>query len=213
MAAAPAIRSLVAASARWHDPVQEIVQDLYGGCPGTCTLKHKQPMKRKNKHGSNKARAAAHGGLNLSAQPDAAGIDIGAQELVAAVPAGRCEGQSVRSFSSFTSGVEALRDWLLECKIATVALESTGNYWITCYSMLEDAGIEVWLVNARHVKGVPGKKTDVCDAQWLQQLHSAGLLKKSFRPARQIAALRYLTRHRAEIVAEGASRSSSCRRS
>ena len=88
------------------------------------------------------------------------------------------------------SEVEALRDWLLECKIATVAIESTGNYWITCYSMLEDAGIDVCLVNARHVKGVPGKKTDVCDAQWLQQLHSAGLLKKSFRPARQIAALR-----------------------
>jgi transposase len=161
-------------------------------------------MKKKKKHGSNKARAAAHGGLNLSAQPDAAGIDIGAQELVAAVPAGRCEGQTVRSFSSFTSGVEALRDWLLECGVKTAALESTGNYWITCYSMLEDAGIEVWLVNARHVKGVPGKKTDVCDAQWLQQLHSAGLLKKSFRPQKDIAALRYLTRHRAEIIAEAA---------
>jgi transposase len=161
-------------------------------------------MKKKSKHGSNKARAAAHGGLNLCAQPDAAGIDIGAQELVAAVPAGRCEGRTVRSFSSFTCGVEALRDWLLECKIRTVAVESTGNYWITCYSMLEDAGIDVCLVNARHVKGVPGRKTDVCDAQWLQQLHSAGLLKKSFRPHKQIAPLRYLTRHRAEIVAEAA---------
>ncbi len=101
--------------------------------------------------------AAARQGLNAQAQPDAAGIDIGAQELVAAVPPGRGEGDSVRTFSSFTSGVEALRDWLVACGIKTVALESTGNYWITTYGLLEDAGIEVCLVNARHVKGVPGK--------------------------------------------------------
>lgn len=110
----------------------------------------------------------------------------------------------VRSFSSFTSGVHALRDWLLACGIKTAAIESTGNYWITTYSVLEDAGIEVCLVNARHVKGVPGKKTDVQDAQWLQQLHAAGLLRKSFRPAKEIVPLRYVMRHRAEMIAEGA---------
>ena len=146
--------------------------------------------------------AAAKQGLNPRAHPDAAGIDIGAEELVAAVPPGRCAGDTVRTFSSFTVGVEALRDWLLACGIQTAALESTGNYWITTYSLLSDAGIDVCLVNARHVKGVPGKKTDVCDAQWLQQLHSAGLLKKSFRPDQAIVPLRYLMRHRSEIIAE-----------
>lgn len=146
--------------------------------------------------------AAARQGLNPNAQPDAAGIDIGAEELVAAVPAGRCTGDTVRTFSSFTAGVEALRDWLVACGIKTVALESTGNYWITTYSLLTDAGLEVCLVNARHVKGVPGKKTDVCDAQWLQQLHAAGLLKKSFRPAKAIVPLRYVMRHRSELIAE-----------
>jgi transposase len=146
--------------------------------------------------------AAAKQGLNTMAHPDAAGIDIGAQELVVAVPPGRCAGDTVRTFMSFTSGVEALRDWLIACGIKTAALESTGNYWITTYSLLADAGIDVCLVNARHVKGVPGKKTDVCDAQWLQQLHSAGLLKKSFRPDKEIVPLRYLMRHRQEIIAE-----------
>lgn len=109
---------------------------------------------------------------------------------------------SVRTFSSFTGGVHELRDWLLACGVKTVAMESTGNYWVTSYDVLERAGIEVFLVNARHVKGVPGKKTDVCDAQWLQQLHAAGLLKKSFRPAQDILPLRYLMRHRAGLVEE-----------
>jgi transposase len=146
--------------------------------------------------------AAARAGINTITHPDAAGIDIGAEELVVAVPPGRCAGDTVRTFSSFTAGVEALRDWLQACGIKTAALESTGNYWITTYGLLTDAGIEVCLVNARHVKGVPGKKTDVCDAQWLQQLHAAGLLKKSFRPDKQIVPLRYLMRHRGEIIAE-----------
>jgi transposase len=140
--------------------------------------------------------------LNPCVHPDAAGIDVGAEELVAAVPPGRGVNRCVRSFSSFTSGVHALRDWLLECGIKTAALESTGNYWITTYTLLEEAGIEVCLVNARHVKGVPGKKSDVLDAQWLQQLHAAGLLKKSFRPTKDIVPLRYLMRHRSEMVAE-----------
>lgn len=81
-------------------------------------------------------------------------------------------------------------------------MESTGNYWLSACAILEDAGIEVCLVNARHVKGVPGKKTDVCDAAWLQQLHAAGLLKASFRPRREILPLRYLMRHRADLVAQ-----------
>lgn len=141
--------------------------------------------------------------LSQVRHPQAAGVDVGAEELVAAVPPvlGR---PAVRSFSSFTPGVYALRDWLVECGIRTVALESTGNYWITLYAVLEEAGLEVCLVNARHAKGVPGKKTDVCDAQWLQQLHQAGLLRRSFRPTKEVAAFRYLMRHRSELIAEAA---------
>jgi len=81
-------------------------------------------------------------------------------------------------------------------------MESTGNYWIAPYQILEDAGIEVYLVNARHVKAVPGKKTDVCDTQWLQYLHQVGLLKSSYRPSNEIASLRYLIRHRSSLVAD-----------
>ncbi|MFV0534740.1 MAG: IS110 family transposase [Cumulibacter sp.] len=154
---------------------------------------------RRNKRKSKKSSQ----GINPQVHPDAAGIDVGAEEFVVAVPADRSE-ESVRTFRSFTSGVYALRGWLVECDIKTVAMESTGNYWITLYDTLMAAGIEVYLVNARHVKGVPGKKTDVCDAQWLQQLHAAGLLSKSFRPALEIVPLRFLMRHRSELVGDAA---------
>jgi len=137
--------------------------------------------------------------LQSNVHPDAAGIDLGAEELLAAVPAER-DSQPVRTFGTFTADLHALRDWLLACGIKTVAMESTGNYWIAPYQILEDAGIEVFLVNARHVKAVPGKKTDVCDAQWLQHLHAAGLLNKSFRPSKEIVPLRYLMRHRGQLV-------------
>jgi len=141
--------------------------------------------------------------INTQLHPNAAGIDVGAEEFVVAVPADRCP-ESVRTFPSFTSGVEALCEWLLACRITTASMESTGNYWITLYDRLTAAGIDVYLVNARHVKGVPGKKTDVCDAQWLQQLHSAGLLKKSFRPTLEIVPLRFLMRHRSEMLGDSA---------
>jgi transposase len=166
-------------------------------------------MKRKPSGGkaasrrSRKKGASPQQSINTQTHPDAAGIDVGAEEFVVAVPPGRCE-EPVRTYTTFTSGVLALRDWLLECCIKTVAMESTGNYWITLYDVLTEAGIEIYLVNARHVKGVPGKKTDVCDAQWLQQLHAAGLLRKSFRPALEIVPLRFLMRHRAEMVGDAA---------
>ena len=139
--------------------------------------------------------------INNQTHPNAGGIDIGAFEIVVAVPPGRCQ-EPVRTFNSFTSGLRDLRDWLKDCGVTTVAMESTGNYWVNCYDILEQAGIEVFLVNAGHVKGVPGKKTDVCDAQWLQQLHAAGLLKGSFRPEQEVLQLRYLVRHRAGMVAD-----------
>ena len=128
--------------------------------------------------------------LNPNTHADAGGIDIGSTELVAAVPPDR-DAAPVRTFTAFTSGVYAVRDWLLACGIKTVAIESTGNYWITVYDVLEEAGIDVWLVNARAVKGVPGKKTDVCDAQWLQQLHAAGCSRN--RTARKRRSSRCVT--------------------
>jgi len=158
---------------------------------------------RKRKNRQTHQAAAAQTPLGRFIHPAAAGIDVGAQEFVAAVPPG-CDGggRDVRTFSSFTEGLHAMRDWLLECHIKTVAMESTGNYWLCACAVLEDAGIEVCLVNARHVKGVPGKKTDVCDAAWLQQLHACGLLRGSFRPRREILPLRYLMRHRAGLIAQ-----------
>lgn len=161
------------------------------------------PMsQRKRQIHKRRKLAAAQTPLNVTHHPDAAGIDVGAEELVVAVPLGRGDSPHVRTFSAFTAGLHALRDWLLACQIKTVALESTGNYWLCATALLEDAGIEVCLVNARHVKGVPGKKTDVCDAAWLQQLHAAGLLRGSFRPQKEILPLRYLLRHRGDLVAQ-----------
>jgi transposase len=157
----------------------------------------------KRKQRKNKPSTTQHQ-INIQAKPHSAGIDIGAEEIVVAVPPDRCP-DNVRTFTSFTRDLYALRDWLLECGITTGAMESTSNYWVNCYDTLQAAGIEVFLVNARHVKGVPDKKTDVCDAQWLQQLHAAGLLKKSFRPDQEILPLRYLTHYRDSLIKEAAS--------
>jgi transposase len=106
-------------------------------------------------------------------RPDAAGIDIGATEIFVAVPANRVE-ENVRSFPTFTQDLYALADWLSGCRVQTVAMESTGVYWIPMFQILEERGFEVCLVNARHVKNVPGRRTDVSDCQWLQFLHSVG---------------------------------------
>ena len=137
--------------------------------------------------------------LDQQTHPHAAGIDIGAEELVVAISPD-LDDRPVRTFDSFTADLKALCDWLISHGITTVAMESTGSYWIPSYDHLEAAGIKVCLVNARHVKGVPGKKTDVCDAQWLQQLHTAGLLKASFRPELQVVAVRQLVRHRSNMI-------------
>jgi transposase len=111
----------------------------------------------------------------------------------------------VREFKSFTHELRALADWLEACRIDTVAMESTGVYWIPLYEILEERGIEVLLVNAHHVKGVPGRKTDVLDCQWIQQLHTFGLLRGSFRPDAPVTALRCLVRHRDQLVEAAAS--------
>lgn len=133
--------------------------------------------------------------LNLCA----AGIDIGSKSHFVAVPEGADE-QPVREFEAFTADLHRLVDWLISCCVTTVAMESTGAYWIPLFEILESRGLEVKLVNARHVKNVPGRKTDVLDCQWLQQLHTYGLLAGAFRPPEQVCALRAYIRHRMNQV-------------
>ena len=152
-------------------------------------------MARKKHNKENKANNAV---LPVM-RPDAAGIDIGATEIFVAVPADRAA-ENVRSFPTFTQDLYTLADWLKQCGITTVAMESTGVYWIPLFQILEDREFEVCLVNARHVKNVPGRRTDVSDCQWLQFLHSVGLLRPSYRPAQEIGAVRSLLRHRESLV-------------
>lgn len=116
----------------------------------------------------------------------AAGIDIGARFHVVAVPPDLCD-DPVRTFDSFTGDLHRLASWLKEIGITTVAMESTGVYWIPVFEILQEKGLEALLVNARTTKNVPGRKTDVNDAQWIQQLHQFGLLRGSFQPANDIS--------------------------
>lgn len=135
---------------------------------------------------------------------NAAGIDVGSRSHWVAVPEDRDE-RPVRDFKSFTHDLHALADWLKACGVTTVAMESTGVYWIPLFEILEERGFEVLLVNALHVKNVPGRKTDILDCQWIQQLHTFGLLRGSFRPSAQITAIRTLVRHRDQLVTGTAS--------
>jgi len=131
--------------------------------------------------------------------PNAAGLDIGSTEIVVAVPPDRAA-EPVRAFGTFTPDLAALVAWLVGLGIDTVALESTGISWVPIYDLLEQHGITPYLVNGRHVKIVPGRKSDWNDAQWLQKLHMLGLLHGSFRPDAEILALRTLVRYRAEVI-------------
>src|ERR1700687_4101420 len=131
--------------------------------------------------------------------PAAAAIDIGATIHVAAVGPD-CDKEPVRTFRTFTGDLERLADWFARCGIKTIAMESTGVYWIPAFEILEQRGFEVMVVNARDAKHVPGRKTDVSDAQWLQRLHEYGLLRASFRPRAEIAGLRAYLRQRERLL-------------
>ena len=131
--------------------------------------------------------------------PHAAGIDIGARHIQVAVPID-ADKNPIRTFTAFTDDLLRIRDWLKACQVRTVAMESTSVYWIPLFQILEADGFEVCLVNARHAKNVPGRKTDISDCQWLQYLHSVGLLSPSFRPPEYICAVRSLLRHRSMLV-------------
>lgn len=132
-------------------------------------------------------------------EKNAAGVDIGAREMFVAVPPDR-DPHPVQIFDSFTEDLHRLADWLVACGITTVAMESTGVYWIPLYDILEARGLKPCLVNARHMKNVPGRRTDWHECQWLQYLHSVGLLRGAFRPDADVCAVRVLIRHRAELV-------------
>jgi len=136
--------------------------------------------------------------------PNAAAIDVGATMHMAAVRADRTP-EPVRSFGTFTTDLRRLVDWLKECDVETVVMESTSVYWIPIFELLDARGFNVFLVNARDAKHVPGRKTDVSDAQWLQRLHSYGLLRASFRPKGQIAELRAYMRQRERLLEYAAS--------
>lgn len=135
--------------------------------------------------------------------PNAAGLDIGSTEIMVAISPDR-EGETVRGFGTYTPDLKELADWLKENQITHVAMESTGVYWIPIYELLEERGFEVIVVNARHVKTPPGRKSDVKDCQWIQRLHSYGMLSGSFRPGADMCTLRAYLRHRDNLIEDRA---------
>lgn len=154
-------------------------------------------MARRKREQSRRVRLESLKQINL----DAAGLDIGATEIWACVPEDR-DKKPVRRFDTFTLDLHRLADWLLACEITTVAMESTGVFWIPIYEILESCGMTVCLVNAQATKNVSGRKTDVLDCQWIQQLHTYGLLAASFRPPADISVLRSYVRQREGLVQE-----------
>src|SRR5215472_19370984 len=131
--------------------------------------------------------------------PDAAGIDIGNGVHYVSVPPNR-DKEPVRHFACTTAELKAMADWLKECGIRTVAMQSTGVYWIAVFDILEEAGFEVFLVNARDTKNLPGRKSDVQESQWLMKLHTYGLLRNSFRPTAEIRHMRTYWRQRNDLI-------------
>ena len=155
------------------------------------------PVSAKSK---GKKQTNAAGQTERSAfEPNAAGIDIGAREIFVAVPAER-DPDPVRKCETFSGDLHQMAEWLVSCGITTAAMESTGVYWIPVYEVLEQHGIKPCLVNPRNMKNVPGKRTDFHECQWIQHLHSLGLLHAAFRPDGEVCAVRSLMRHRNDLV-------------
>jgi len=157
-----------------------------------------QQMNRKQRR--EMTRTLQSGDLSLEVvHPDAAGIDIGNESHYVAVPPTR-ESEPVRRFGCTTGELKSMADWLKQCRIRTVAMQSTGVYWIAVFDILEEAGFEVYLVNARETKNLPGRKSDVQESQWLMKLHTYGLLRNSFRPSQEIRTMRTYWRQRNDLV-------------
>jgi transposase len=162
------------------------------------TTNHWHEMNRKQRR--EMTRKIQSEDLNLEVvHPDAAGIDIGNESHYVAVPPTR-DSEPVRRFGCTTAELKQMADWLKQCAIRTIAMQSTGVYWIAVYDILEEAGLEVYLVNARETKNLPGRKSDVQESQWLMKLHTYGLLRNSFRPSQEIRTLRTYWRQRNDLV-------------
>jgi transposase len=134
---------------------------------------------------------------------NAAGIDVGAKSIFVAVSDDK-DPSPVREFGTFTKDIMTMGNWLKKCQIETIALESTGVYWIPVYDILQEMGFDVWLVDPKKVKNVSGRKTDIQDSQWILQLHSFGLLTRAFRPDSMILELRTYVRQRDDLVRQAA---------
>jgi transposase len=157
-----------------------------------------QQMNRKQRREWTRKMQAEEISLQV-VHPDAAGIDIGNESHYVAVPPSR-DSQPVRRFGCTTAELKDMAGWLKQCRIRTVAMQSTGVYWIAVYDLLEEAGFEVYLVNARETKNLPGRKSDVQESQWLMKLHTYGLLRNSFRPSQEIRTMRTYWRQRNDLV-------------
>src|SRR5262245_47011313 len=155
-------------------------------------------MNRKQRRDLERKIQSADLSLQL-VHPDAAGIDIGNESHYVAVPPDR-DSQPVQRFGCTTAELRVMADWLKQCRIRTVAMQSTSVYWIAVYDVLEQAGLEVYLVNARETKNLPGRKSDVQESQWLMKLHTYGLLRNSFRPPQEIRTMRTYWRQRNDLV-------------
>lgn len=155
-------------------------------------------MRSKSKRTKGIEQAHPFAGMS-QVNPNAAGVDIGAEEIVVCVAANEAT-QLVRGFGNYTVDLHAIADWLAEHHIRTVAMESTGVYWIPLFETLEERGFECLLISSRSLRRVSGRKSDVTDAQWIQTLHSYGLLESSFRPQADLVALRTLLRHRKALI-------------
>src|SRR5712692_4555492 len=180
-----------------RDPVWENVLRTASLFPDASRSMEEPPMKHNRRRSTGKPRVSPT--VLDRINPNVAGIDCGAAEHFVAVPPDR-DPTPVQSFKAFTSDLLRLADWLTACRVTSVAMEATGVYWIPIYEILEARGFEVLLVNARHLKNVPGRKSDVSDAEWLRELHSVGLLRGSFRPTDAIVALRAYLRHRQTLI-------------
>ena len=165
---------------------------------GQSTQPHWHQMNRKQRRDMERKIQNADLSLQL-VHPDAAGVDIGNKSHYVAVPPDR-DNQSVRHFGCTTAELRTMAVWLKQCGIRTVAMQSTGVYWIAVYDVLEQAELEVYLVNARETKNLPGRKSDVQESQWLMKLHTYGLLRNSFRPSQEIRTMRTYWRQRKDLV-------------
>jgi transposase len=166
--------------------------------PNHPTQRHWHEMNRKQRRETTRKIQSEELSLEV-VHPGAAGIDIGNESHYVAVPPSR-DSQPVRCFGCTTAELKAMAAWLQQCGIRTVAMQSTGVYWVAVYDILEQAGFEVYLVNARDTKNLPGHKSDVQESQWLMKLHTYGLLRNSFRPSQEIRTMRTYWRQRNDLV-------------